>query len=277
MPSFGEWFANARAAKNFPSQRDFAKVAKVGRSTITDIESGGGFMQRQWKVKARIAEALGRDVFEVEAKERELDGIRNAQPEPPAGISPTPALPVPTWEVNILASAWIHVPLCAMDTNDPKQAALVKLGRFRLKIIGDCMEPKYRSGDTVEFRRLVYGEDTLIPGKAYVFCRNDDTATFKILHSMPDEGTLILRALNRKEYPDPLPPVLRDEIVSVAIAEGKFVTDDAIDPGQIDAEAMAQLAAAAKQYGLSLSDVIRKAIPRGPMKSKTPKRKAHAR
>jgi hypothetical protein len=72
VKSFGEWFQNERAAKNFSSQGAFAKHAKVGRSTVHSIEDGQGFTQRRPIVKQRIARALGHDVLVLEEMERAL-------------------------------------------------------------------------------------------------------------------------------------------------------------------------------------------------------------
>ena len=51
-----------------------AKAARVGQSTIYEIERGDGFAKRQMDKKVRIAKALGRDVFELEQIEASFAG-----------------------------------------------------------------------------------------------------------------------------------------------------------------------------------------------------------
>ncbi len=91
VEDFGKWFERERAAKDFSSQRDFAKAAKVGRSAIYEIENGKGFAHRRPIVKERIARTLGWDVFELEQKERQLSGASEAiirvAPETFAGLA----------------------------------------------------------------------------------------------------------------------------------------------------------------------------------------------
>lgn len=74
MTQFGKWFANERVRRNYFSQGDFAKAAKVGRSTIFQIEAGEGYANRRPSVKHKIASMFGIDVFELEMIEREMTG-----------------------------------------------------------------------------------------------------------------------------------------------------------------------------------------------------------
>jgi transcriptional regulator with XRE-family HTH domain len=136
-----------------------------------------------------------------------------------AGIAPTIYLPVPEWRADIRASHWVEIPICGDDASDPKQVALRQLGRFRLVVVGDCMEPMFRDGDRVEFRVIEWGEETLIPGAPYAICKSDGLATFK-LFDHDEEDALVFRAANPK-YKDLL-TVPVQEIGRIAIAEGIF-------------------------------------------------------
>jgi hypothetical protein len=120
-----------------------------------------------------------------------------------SGIAAVPDNAVPTipeWTVTASASVWTYVPICRLDSNDPEQAAVIKFGRFRLRIDGRCMEPDYPSGSLVEFEIVRWDEQALRINSDYVFCRNDETATFKKLVAKSDDD-LSLAAINQDEFP----------------------------------------------------------------------------
>lgn len=120
----------------------------------------------------------------------------------------------PTWEVEIAAGAWIQMPICQLDADDPEQNAIIKTGRFRLRILGGCMEPDYESGQTVEFKIIVIDRDPLEVGADYVVAKTDGTATFKRLYAK-DEDSLTLFAINQKDFPGVL-VVAQQEIGRIA-------------------------------------------------------------
>lgn len=132
---------------------------------------------------------------------------------------------IPEWELHVAAGDWIESCINGkLDTDDPKQAAVLKQGLFRIKIRGDSMLPKFQDGDTIEFKVFRHGDegDSIQIGKPYYVHRSDGTCTFKVLESMDDE-TAVLRALNTKKYPKAMiVPV--QEIVRMARAV-KLVVD----------------------------------------------------
>ncbi len=74
------------------------------------------------------------------------------------------------------------------------------LPRFRMKITGDSMAPKYPNGTVVEFIDIQWDKAgagvTLKVGADY-FVRTPEGHTFKRLRSF-DDKSLVLRAINRK-------------------------------------------------------------------------------
>ncbi len=168
---------------------------------------------RKTGVSPRIFQRM-LEVFEIDADELKANG-HLAEP----GLDPSflDARPIPTWDIDVRASQWAHIPLCEVDTNDPEQQQVLISGRFRLRILGTCMEPDYPSGSVVEFRVLRIDREGMEPGRDYAVCRSDCMATFKRF-SHRDEENVYLRALNQKEHPGEL-AVPHQEIVRVAVAE----------------------------------------------------------
>jgi len=137
--------------------------------------------------------------------------------EVPAGFEVIPGAtrPIPTWDIDVSANAWVDVPICSLDYNDPRQRTIVDTGRFRLKIKGHCMEPVYRSGVTLEFEILRIDRQPLELLGDYVVCKNDGTGTFKRLIAM-DEDALTLAAINQAEFPGEI-VVARQEVARLAV------------------------------------------------------------
>lgn len=141
----------------------------------------------------------------------------------PSGIDPTilDADPIPTWDIDVTASAWIDVPPCRLDADDPQQERVIKSGKFRLRILGHCMLPAYQSGMTVEFQILRIDEEGMVIGRDYVVCRSDGMSTFKRLVSM-DEDQITLAATNQKDFPGTI-SVPRQEVCRIAKVVGRIL------------------------------------------------------
>jgi hypothetical protein len=136
----------------------------------------------------------------------------------PDGIDPRPITLNPIWEINVAAANWSVVPIAELNPDDPRHRAILEDGRFELNIVGDCMEPAYPSGSVVRFRLMRSHLEAMPVSEAYVLCRDDGTATFKVLvETVGDE--YVLAALNQKKYPKML-RVRCDEIVRIAKAVG---------------------------------------------------------
>lgn len=118
---------------------------------------------------------------------------------------------IPMFDLAVAAGRWVDVDETG-QVCDPQQ---IDHGLFRVRIRGDSMTPRFKDGDVVEFRCLRDGRDALEVG-AFYYVQKDHQATFKELVEIGEE-TLVLRAINRKKYPDPM-PVERRSIVRMARA-----------------------------------------------------------
>lgn len=122
--------------------------------------------------------------------------------EPPPGISQTPA-PVPdmpSWTIDLTASAWAYAPVGELDYDDEEQRKTVNAGRFMLTIIGNCMDTDYPDGTAIVFEVIRVAGDGPEVNNDYCFCRIDGMATFKKLVAI-DEDWYTLAATNQKNYP----------------------------------------------------------------------------
>lgn len=144
----------------------------------------------------------------------------------PAGVvsGSSPVLPLPVFAMDISAGAWVPIELCELDYNDPRYKAIVDLGRFRVRVDGDSMEPVYRNGSQVEFV-ILRAYDAPVLNANYLICRCDNTGTFKNLVAM-NEDTYTLAAINQRKYPGSF-TVPRQEITRIARAVGSFLPDAA--------------------------------------------------
>lgn len=136
-----------------------------------------------------------------------------------AGIAPSigGTAVIPQWTLDIRANAWAETPLASdLDSDDPILREVVRRGRFRLTIMGTCMEPDYMDGETVEFEIARADMEPLALGADYAVCRSDGKATFKRLYEITDDS-LILFAVNQKKYPGTI-EVARQEVSRIARA-----------------------------------------------------------
>jgi hypothetical protein len=127
-----------------------------------------------------------------------------AKSEIPAGVDPRPVILNPIWEILVSAQIWVHVGIAELNADDPFQRAIIEDGRFELRIVGDCMEPAYPNGSMARFRLMRSDLEAIPVDRAYVFCRDDGTATFKALvalHGEGDDAEFELAAANQNQYP----------------------------------------------------------------------------
>lgn len=137
---------------------------------------------------------------------------------PPLGVDQRPIILNPIYEIEVAAATWSHVPIAELNADDPMQRAILEDGRFELRIVGDCMEPSYPDGSIVRCRMMRSADEAIPSNNAYIFCRDDGTATFKVLVAMRAEN-YVLAAVNQKKYPGTF-KVRCEEIVRVAKAVG---------------------------------------------------------
>ena len=71
---------------------------------------------------------------------------------------------------------------------------------FRLRIVGDAMEPQYRDSDTVEFREVGRGEERLIVGRDYFVECSDGVGTFRRLKGRSAQA-ITLASINSRKHP----------------------------------------------------------------------------
>lgn len=129
-------------------------------------------------------------------------GATNGHTPNTSGLDPATfdARQIPTWEVDLRASEWAQVPICELSTDDPEQAEVIRSGRFRIRLRGNCMEPDYPDGSEIELQIFSVEREGLIKNADYAVCRSDGTATFKKLIGW-DDDTIELAAINQKDHP----------------------------------------------------------------------------
>jgi len=121
---------------------------------------------------------------------------------------------IPLFELSVAAGPWTDVSE-AWEGSGPQGAGD---GPFRVRLAGDSMSPVYKSGDIVEFRPLLPGEEPVALGD-YLVQIEGGLATFKSLEKV-SESELVLRALNRARYRAPV-VVQRKKVVMLARAVAK--------------------------------------------------------
>lgn len=127
---------------------------------------------------------------------------------------------IPTFDLSVAAGEWADV----LDVPEVCGHDQIAQGLFRVRISGDSMLPTYKTGMVIEFECLRDGGNILQAGRDYYVQRNDGAATFKRLQKIAEEE-LILRAINAKKYPKPM-PVARTSITRMALARGQYIPFD---------------------------------------------------
>jgi phage repressor protein C with HTH and peptisase S24 domain len=158
---------------------------------------------------AAILDKTRREMQESGELEEPLDG--NVEPYSETKIP----FEIPLFELSVAAGDWSDV-VQVGEITDPAQ---IDIGVFRIRLSGDSMKPKYKSGDVVEFRTLREGRDRMRLGRDYYVQKGDGTATFKQLWKVA-EGKLGFCARNKKRCPKPF-YVERADIVRMAEAVAK--------------------------------------------------------
>ena len=200
----------------FWTQQQLATLAKTSLNTVKRWESRSASPVLDFDSFSNLARAFGLEL-------RELAERISASEQIPDGIDPRKRATLnPVFEIDVVAGRWADVPIAQYDTENPEHRQVLEDGRFQLRIIGDCMEPPYPNGSTVQCRLIRTDLEAMPVLEAYVFCRNDGTATFKALvrtHGRGDEAEFELAAINQDKYPRTF-RVLCSEIGRVAKVEG---------------------------------------------------------
>jgi transcriptional regulator with XRE-family HTH domain len=134
------------------------------------------------------------------------------------GVNPRAMMLPPIYDIDVSATIWVHVGIAELNTNNARDRAILADGRFELRIVGDCMEPAYPDGSIVRCRIIDTGLEMMPVKSAYIFCRDDGTATFKALVKRDGEE-FVLAAINQQKYRGTI-RVPTNEIVRIAKAVG---------------------------------------------------------
>ncbi len=194
------------------SQSHLGRLIELDGQSISNLELGH---TKTLKLKSlpKLADAIG---VPIERIMKLVPGNHDVDTNGESGIDPRPVTtPVtPTWDIDLRASVWAEAPICELRYDDPDQRCVIDTGRFRLRILGTCMEPEYADGSVIEFQVIRWDRQPLEIGRDYVVCKSDGTATFKQLRAIGEEE-LTFSARNQKDYPGEI-VVARQEIARMA-------------------------------------------------------------
>lgn len=224
---YGEVLRRVREER-FYTQDEFARMLGLGVRNIQRIEGSktAGIGTKPFRL---LMEMLGnkaaaiRQQLEVNGKSH---GKKARSPAGPASIdldrnvetySEQPLMAeIPLFDLAVAAGDWTDI----TEIDEARLTAdQIRQALFRVRISGDSMTPKYKSGQVVEFRCIRVADDGFIEGKNYYVQRDDGTATFKHCCEVAEE-TVTFCALNQKKYPKAF-EVPRALIVRAALAVAK--------------------------------------------------------
>lgn len=169
-------------------------------------------------VSDQLAEGL--PIGEGDDDEEDAEEEQEQEPEPNIQILPGRIVEIPLFDLSIAAGPWADV----SDMPEIADPRVLDQGLFRVRLSGDSMRQRYKSGEIIEFRSIraergIQSGHGFQVGHDYYIQKHDGTATFKRCEKI--EGRkLHLRAVNRKKYPAPF-IVERYQIVNAARAVAK--------------------------------------------------------
>ena len=114
------------------------------------------------------------------------------------GRIPANPLPIPEWSAEIACGHWIDCSTAALDPDT--QMAIIRAVRFRVRVMGDSMLPKYKPGACVQFRIVRMDEEALQIGAHYYVQNSAGQCTLKVLKAI-EEDEYVLAPTNRKYKP----------------------------------------------------------------------------
>jgi Peptidase S24-like len=123
---------------------------------------------------------------------------------------------IPMFDLSVAAGPWTDV----LDVPEVWGDDTIQQGLFRVRIAGDSMLPRFKTGMIIEFQCLRDGRHFLAIGADYYVQKADGSATFKRLVAIGDD-ILTFRALNEKKYPKRI-VVARSDITRMAIALAEY-------------------------------------------------------
>lgn len=168
-----------------------------------------------------ISPKIVAEARKVHSTEEEL--IRAFHPEDPAGDE---EVRIPEETVRFSGGAG-H--LVSYEISNDREPATYRISWFqkerinpskakRFRVVGDSMEPLLYPGDSI----LVNLEETTVrEGQVYVFRHGDELKVKKLFPK--SDGSLVLRSVNREEYPDDVvpPDVVAEQITIIGRVRDK--------------------------------------------------------
>jgi len=154
--------------------------------------------QKRWAAQERAVREGGHSIHDQVAAGAPIG--EDEEEEPDRSVEPYSEMKVPEiplFELSLAAGPWVDVE----GVGHREDLLVLEEPRFRVRLAGDSMQPRYRSGAVVEFRTIM--PDDIEVGKDYYVQKSDGTATFKRVAGMDQEG-LTLAAINKRKYPKPL-------------------------------------------------------------------------
>ena len=182
------------------AQPDLASAAEIDVNTVKRIEPRLSIGVHVATVRA-IARALNVDPSEILADNEVVSLVAVQQMDPfdnNVGRIPANPLPIPEWSAEIACGHWIDCSTAALDPDT--QMAIIRAGRFRVRVMGDSMLPKYKPGACVQFRIVRMDEEALQIGAHYYVQNSDGQCTLKVLKAI-EEDEYVLAPTNRKYKP----------------------------------------------------------------------------
>lgn len=215
------------------TQDAFARVLGRTREWVARTESREANMIQRGTLE-KIASAMGKtpdealhilrmvdfETYVPDAKKVagpvQIPPMKKPLPDDPGRIIRDGLSEIPFFDLSLAAGQWSDV----QDIPEICGPGSISQGLFRVRLSGDSMNPRYKSGMIVEFECLRYGVDDMAIGRDYYIQKDDGSATFKRLEKAT-EHELTLRALNKKKYPNAM-IVERQMIVRMAVARGEY-------------------------------------------------------
>lgn len=205
MSELGENVRRARRARKL-ARRALAELAQVSERTIQRLENGEPINRLNLRA---ILSALGISASEGEISDSSIDELDQNVLEVPASET----IRIPLFDRDVSAGfvvvpddlsetpdGWLQIP--AFRSIDPRDI-------WALRIRGDSMLPRYRSGSRVILARVRYYEKSeggldcaqIEIGEDFYVCLADGRQTFKQVVGV-DLEAITLRARNEKRYPE---------------------------------------------------------------------------
>jgi transcriptional regulator with XRE-family HTH domain len=189
MGKLGDKIRDARNRKKM-SQASLAKKLGVDSQTISNLETGKT-KSLMLKSLELLPGLLGIDLVDE-------DDANTGQIQ--SWLTTVPTFDLPE---RPRASHWSEL-VGAEDLTNENDPRITDQGLFRVRIHGDCMEPRWHDGELIEFKIWRQGGEPMPIGEDVALTNSDGQTTFKTLVRFDEDdadGVIVLRARNQKKYP----------------------------------------------------------------------------